>query len=178
MELQAHISGQVTNQAGSQLPGLAQPNGNALPTQIPNLGGIPDAARKHMQEKIYDMLLQRRQHPIAEHNRLKDFAKRLEESLLKSAPSKVEHLNLETLENRLKDCIKRLSTNNHNRQYLQTLSSSPVCTMIPTPGMSHAVNSSKASTSSVEVSMNASSGRNNISSINSGKMYLPRSLLG
>ncbi|KAK4269630.1 hypothetical protein QN277_022761 [Acacia crassicarpa] len=209
MELQAHISGQVTNQAGSQLPGLAQPNGNALPpqipnlggiqvtnqsgsqlpglaqpngnvlpTQIPNLGGIPDAAHKHMQEKIYDMLLQWWRHPVAEHNRLKDYAKRLEESLLKSAPSKEEHLNMETLENRLKDCIKRLSANNHNRQYPQTVSSSPVCTMIPTPGMSHVVNSSKASTSSVEVSMNASSGRNSISSINSGNMYLPRSLHG
>ncbi|KAK4269632.1 hypothetical protein QN277_022763 [Acacia crassicarpa] len=98
MQLQAHISGQLPNQAGSQLPGLAQTNDNALPTQIPNLGGIPDAefngARKHMQEKIYDMLLQRLQHPVAEHNKLKykDFAKRLEESLLKSAPSKEEHL--------------------------------------------------------------------------------------
>lgn len=40
MVLQAHVSGQMPSQAGSQLPGLTQPNVNALP-QMTNLGGIP-----------------------------------------------------------------------------------------------------------------------------------------
>lgn len=44
MKLQAHIpgqiSGQVPNQAGSQLPGLTQLNGNALTPQMPALGGV------------------------------------------------------------------------------------------------------------------------------------------
>ncbi|XP_028759098.1 histone acetyltransferase HAC1 isoform X2 [Neltuma alba] len=192
MELQAHISGQVPNQAGSQLPGLAQTNGNALPPQIPNLGGIPRStintdpeflrARFLMQEKINDMLLQRQPHPVTENNRrrCRDFAKRLEEGMLRSARSKEEHLNMETLESRLMNCIKRSSASNHNQQYPQTVSSSQVGTMIPTPGMSHVVSSSMASTPSVEVPMIASSGYNSMpsSSINSGNMYLHGNLHG
>lgn len=66
MKLQAHItgqmSGQVPNQAGSQLPGLTQPNRNALPPQMPNLGCVPRSTinmdpeflrvRMFMQEKM------------------------------------------------------------------------------------------------------------------------------
>lgn len=43
MNVQTHtsgpISGQVPNQAGSQMPVLSQHNGNALAPQIQNLGG-------------------------------------------------------------------------------------------------------------------------------------------
>lgn len=34
------MSGQIPNQAGSQLSGLTQLNGNALPHQMPPLGGV------------------------------------------------------------------------------------------------------------------------------------------
>lgn len=41
--MQAHISGQISgqvpNQAGTQLPVLPQQNGNAIPPQVQNLGG-------------------------------------------------------------------------------------------------------------------------------------------
>lgn len=65
MHLQAHmsgqISGQVPNQDGSQLPGLPQQNGNSLPSQIQNFGGLrstchtdPDFAmvREYMRKKM------------------------------------------------------------------------------------------------------------------------------
>jgi len=43
MNQQADVNGQVPNQAGSQLPGQTQLNGNgnvnALPSQMPSLGG-------------------------------------------------------------------------------------------------------------------------------------------
>lgn len=65
MNAQAHmsgqISGQVPNQAGSQLPVLPQHNGN-VPSQMQNVGGPPRAmssmdpelirARQFMQEKM------------------------------------------------------------------------------------------------------------------------------
>lgn len=45
MNVQAHISGQISgqvpNQAGTQLPVLPQQNGNAIPPQMQNLGGPP-----------------------------------------------------------------------------------------------------------------------------------------
>ena len=65
MNIQAHmsgqISGQVPNQAGSQLPGLPPQNGSSFPSQIQNLGAHrnignmdPDIvrARKRMQVKM------------------------------------------------------------------------------------------------------------------------------
>lgn len=39
MNVQAHMSGKVPNQAGAQLPVLPQQNGNPLPPQMQNLGG-------------------------------------------------------------------------------------------------------------------------------------------
>ncbi|KAF7843096.1 histone acetyltransferase HAC1-like [Senna tora] len=196
MKLQTHIpgqlSGQVPNQAASHLPGLSQPNGNAPPPQIPNLGGVPRPtinmdpeflrARSFMQEKIYDILLSRQQQPVPEHNRrkFKDLAKRLEEGMLKAALSKEEYMNLDTLESRLFNCIKRSSMNNHSQQYPQQFSSSPIGTMIPTPGMSHVVNSSMAVASSVDTSMIAATGCNSIAStsVNSGSMFATGGLHG
>lgn len=66
MNAQAHISGQISgqvpNQAGSQLSVLPQHNGSALPPQMQNVGGLPRAmshmdpellkARQFMQEKM------------------------------------------------------------------------------------------------------------------------------
>ncbi|XP_054780565.1 LOW QUALITY PROTEIN: histone acetyltransferase HAC1-like [Prosopis cineraria] len=186
MKLQAPIpgqmSGQVPNQSGSQLPGLTQPNRNAIP-QMPTLGGVPRStsnmdpeflrARLFIQEKIYDMLLQRQQLPVMEVQRrkFKDLAKRLEEGMLKAAPSKEEHLNLGTLESRLLNFSKSSSMNN-NQQYTQHTSSSSVGTMIPTPGMAH-VNSNMAVTSCVDASMIVAPGCNSMASpsVNSASMF-------
>jgi len=38
-DISGHISEQVPNQVGSQLPRQTQLNGNALPSQMPSLGG-------------------------------------------------------------------------------------------------------------------------------------------
>ncbi|KAJ1377629.1 histone acetyltransferase HAC1-like isoform X2, partial [Sesbania bispinosa] len=80
----------------------------------------------------------RYQHPIAEVHRrkVKDLAKRLEEGMLKAAISKEDYMNLDTLETRLSNVLRR-SSNNHNQQYPQLVSSSPIGTMIPTPGLSN-----------------------------------------
>lgn len=88
-------------------------------------------------------------------------------------------MNLDTLESRLLNYIKRSPMSNHNQQYPQLVSSSPVGTMIPTPGMSH-LNSSMVVTSSVDASMNAGGGCNNIASqsVNNGGMFLTGSLQG
>lgn len=65
MNVQAHmsgqISGQIRNQAGTQLPGLPQQNGHPLSNQIQNLGdhgNTPNMgtefakARRFIQEKM------------------------------------------------------------------------------------------------------------------------------
>nr|KYP53841.1 Histone acetyltransferase HAC1 [Cajanus cajan] len=180
MKLQAHIpgemSGQVPNQAGSQLSGLAQLNGSALSHQMPPLGGVPRStinmdpellrARAFIQDKIFDMLLQRQQQPVTDLQRkkLKDLAKRLEEGMLKAALSKEDYMNLDTLESRLSNFLRRASMNNHNQQYPQLVNSSPIGTMIPTPGMSHVPNSSMMVASSMDASMISASGCNSIAS--------------
>ncbi|XP_028238683.1 histone acetyltransferase HAC1-like isoform X3 [Glycine soja] len=161
MKLQAHIpgemSGQVPNQAGSQLSGLTQLNGNALTHQMPPLGGVPRStinmdpeflrARTFIQEKIFDMLLQRQQLPVTDVQRrkLKDLANRLEEGMLKAALSKEDYMNLDTLESRLSNFLRRASMNNHNQQYPQRVNSSPIGTMIPTPGLSNGYQQSSTS---------------------------------
>ncbi|XP_052177038.1 histone acetyltransferase HAC1-like [Diospyros lotus] len=173
MNLQAHmsgqISGQVPNQIGSQLPGLSQQNGSSISNQI---GGhrntlIMDIelakARRFMQEKIYEYLMQRQQGHEIQTNRILDIVRRLDDILLRNAASKEEYINLETLENRLHGLIKRLPMSNHNQQYPQVVnSSSSIGTMIPTPGMQHGGNSSMMVTSSMDTSLLAASGGNNI----------------
>ncbi|TKY47964.1 Histone acetyltransferase HAC1 [Spatholobus suberectus] len=191
MKLQAQIpekiSGQVPNQSGSQLPGLVQMNGNALP-QMPNLGVFPTMdpeflrARSFTLEKIYNILLQRYQHPVTEAHRrkVKDIAKRLEEGMLKTAISKEDYMNLDTLESRLSNFFRLSSMNNHNQQHPQLVTSSPIGTMIPTPGMSHVTNSTLITASSVDASMIAASGCNSIasSSVNSVSMLPAGGMLG
>lgn len=55
MNVQTHmsgqISGQVPNQAGTQMPVLPQHNGNSLPPQMQNLGG-PARAMSNMDPEI------------------------------------------------------------------------------------------------------------------------------
>ncbi|XP_048318363.1 histone acetyltransferase HAC1 isoform X2 [Ziziphus jujuba] len=141
--MSGHISGQVPNQAGNQLPVLPQQNGN-LPSQMQNLGGPrtfntdPDfvRARSFMQDKIYDILQQRQAQPIndLQKRRLRDMAKRLEEGLLKTALTKEDYMNPDTLESRLHNWIKRFSLNNQTQHYSQHVNSSPIGAMIPTPG--------------------------------------------
>lgn len=73
-------------------------------------------------------------------------------------------MNLDTLESRLHNLIKRAPQNNQSQQYPQLVnSSSPVGTMIPTPGMSHGGNSNMMVTSSVDASMINTGGTTSIS---------------
>lgn len=197
MKLQAHIpgqiSGQVPNQAGSQLPGLTQLNGNALPSQMPSLGGVSRSAinmdpelrraRAFIQEKICEMLLQRHQQPTTETQKIKikDLSKRLEEGMLKAAITKEDYMNLNTLESRLSNFLRRASMGNHSQPYPQLVSSSPIGTMIPTPGMSHGPNSNMVVASSIDASMISSSGCNNSivsTSFNSVNMLPAGGMLG
>ncbi|KAK6915248.1 Zinc finger, PHD-finger [Dillenia turbinata] len=67
-------------------------------------------------------------------------------------------MNLETLEVRLHEFIKRLFSSNQNQQYPPLAnSSSSIATMVPTPGMTHGGNSNLMGSSSVDTSMIPSS---------------------
>ncbi|KAL2493598.1 Histone acetyltransferase HAC12 [Forsythia ovata] len=120
MNLQAHPSGQISeqalNQAGTFLTGIPQQN-NALPSQMQNPSmhrGVQNMdpeymkARRFMTEKIIEFLMQRRQpsHEVPS-KKIWDLARRLEEGIFKSALSKEEYQNLATLESRLQFLIKR-----------------------------------------------------------------------
>lgn len=89
-------------------------------------------------------------------------------------------MNLDTLESRLSNFLRRASMNHHNQQYPQHVSSSPIGTMIPTPGMSHIPNSSMVAASSMDASMISSSGCNSIvsTSFNSVNMIPAGGMLG
>ena len=69
---------------------------------------------------------------------------------------------------------------NHNQQHPQLVSSSPIGTMIPTPGMSHVPNSSMMVASSMDASVISASGRNSIAStsFNSVNMLPAGGMLG
>lgn len=164
-DIPGHISGQVPNQAGSQLPGQTQLNVNALPAQMPSLGGSAInteflRARAFIRDRIYEMLLQRHAIPVSEmqKRRIKDLSKCLEEGLLKDSLSKEDYMNLDTLQSRLTNFLRQAAMCNHNKQNPQLVSSSPMCTMTSTPGMSHGSNSSMAVASSTDASMIFSSG--------------------
>ena len=69
--------------------------------------------------------------------------------------------------------IKRLPMSNHNQQYPQLVnSSSPIGTMIPTPGIPHSGNASIMVTSSADTSMIAAGGGKSMASgtVNTGSM--------
>ncbi|KAL6272461.1 hypothetical protein ACE6H2_023153 [Prunus campanulata] len=164
MNVQAHmsgqISGQVPNQAGTQMPVLPQHNGNSLPT-----------LRSIMQEKIYQ-IIQQQQHPQRmSDTKLREIVKKLDEGLLRHAHTKDDYMNMETLESRLHNLIKR--PQNQRQQYQQlVISSSPFGTMIPTPSMSHNGNSNMMVTSSVDASMNTRRGSTSIAptTVNTGNL--------
>ncbi|KAL5974250.1 hypothetical protein ACLOJK_030914 [Asimina triloba] len=177
MHVQTHmsgqISGQVPNQSGPQLSGLAQQNGSSLPSQMPSFGAMRNSgsrdpemalARKYMGEKIFQ-LFQRQHLPHQWQLRLQELVKRVEESLYRSASSKrlsfecywsfdlaaylEEYMNMETLEHRLQTLIKNIPSNNQNQQ---------LPTMIPTPGMPQNSNSNSVVTSGENFSNPMSTG--------------------
>ncbi|CAI0442024.1 unnamed protein product [Linum tenue] len=187
MNVQAHVSGQISGQVPNQ---LAQQNGNSLPpAQMQGLsvpgGGVAAAshmyvdnelnrARIFIREKIFVIITQRHQLVSEAHKqKFRDIARRLEEGLFKQALSKVEeYTDLGTLEYRLGTLLKRTSLNSQSQRHAQIVnSSSSVGTMIPTPGISHSGNSNLM-TSSVDPMMISSSGSDSIAptSVSSGSM--------
>ncbi|XP_057536009.1 histone acetyltransferase HAC1-like isoform X2 [Amaranthus tricolor] len=183
------ISGQVPNQASNQLPGIPQQNGNTFYTQVQNLVGQSNPSvmdpevlkiRRMMQDRIYQILMQKQpQSNDIFSKKLQELSKRLEEGLFKSAPTKEEYMNLSTLESRLQTIIKRIPQSNHAPQPSQFMhSSTPVGTMIPTPGMQqqHNVNSNVMASSTVDPSnMITSSGSGMSSSIPGTGGFMPNS---
>jgi E1A/CREB-binding protein len=152
MNLQTHIprqtAGQVSNQAGTSLSVLPQENDN---TQIQNFAGLRASsileARRLVQAKIYEIIMQKQQ-PGRElpQRKIYDIVKRLEEALFKTATTKDEYMNLDTLEARLQFLVKRQPFGNQNQQFVRSSSSSSISTMIPTPGMPQNANSSSSAT--------------------------------
>ncbi|KAL6345840.1 hypothetical protein AAG906_017598 [Vitis piasezkii] len=186
--MSGQMSGQVSNQAGSQLPGLPQQNGSSLPSQIQNLGAHrntgnmePDIARawKNMQVKIYEYITQRQSSPHdLQPKRVEDIVRRLDDVLFRSVATKEDYANPDTLESRLHGLIKGLLLSNHNQQFPQAVnSSSAINTMIPTPGMSQSGNSNLMVTSSVDTSIIAVSASNSIAPTiaNTGSLLPPGS---
>ncbi|KZV31375.1 hypothetical protein F511_05479 [Dorcoceras hygrometricum] len=177
-----NITGQIPNQACNPLPGPTQQNGSDLHIQTQNpsihqsaLHGNSEflRARKYMQTKIYEILMQRRRHsPELSSKKIIDIVKRLEEGLFRSALSKEEYLNMATLENRMHALIKRPSMNNDNRQLLRPGSSLPVGIMIPTPGLPQTRNSTLTSMS-VDSSVVLNNGSNTVvsSTFNNGSFF-------
>ena len=151
------MSGQVPNQAGSQLRGLPQQNGSSLPSQIQNLDAHRNT-RKSMQRKIYEYIIQRQSSPHdLQPKKVADIVRRLDDVLFRShLPTKEDYANLDTLESRLHDFIPSLKGPpliSHNQQFPQVVnSSSAMSTMIPTPGMSNLMVTSSADTSMIAAS--------------------------
>ncbi|MFQ6659376.1 hypothetical protein Gotur_028296 [Gossypium turneri] len=195
MNVQAHMSGQISGQVPNQ-GGLPQQNGNPLqPSQMQNLGvaggvGVSGVVgtggphntlnmdtdlmriREFMRGKITEILKLRNQHPITEASMMKfrDFARRLEEGLFKIARTKEDYANLNTLEQRLQILIKG-SRNVHNQRHPQLVNSASaaVGTMIPTPGMSHSGNPSMVA-SSIDTSMIAVNASIAPTTVNTGNL--------
>ncbi|KAI5563570.1 hypothetical protein BDE02_14G000300 [Populus trichocarpa] len=182
MNVQAHLSGQVSNQLPPQQNGNQQMQNLAASANAPaNMYSIdPELrrARNYIHQKIFEIIMRRHSQPVDDTQKLKfkGIAKRLEEGLFKAAQTKEDYLNLNTLESRLSSLIKRSSTNSHNQRHPQLVnSSSSIGTMIPTPGMSNSGNSNMM-TSSVDTMMITSSGCDTIAppAVNTGSL-LPSS---
>lgn len=158
MHAPAHVSGQVSGEAGGQLPGLAQQNGGSLPSQASNIGALrkpwhADSDLRAARLYISRSILQRLQHrplPPDWQQQLPELTRRLEERLLRDAVSKEEYMDLNTLDIRIKALTMRIlpGTRNQNNGFLGPPSMGTVGTMIPTPGMSNTgnVNSMVAAT--------------------------------
>ncbi|XP_074296793.1 histone acetyltransferase HAC1-like [Silene latifolia] len=144
--MSGQFSGQVPNQAANQLPGLLEQNGNSFHTQVQNFNGQNNPSvmdtevlriRRFMRDKIYETLMLRQSQPNeAFSKRCQDITKRLEEGLFKSATTKEEYMNMNTLETRLQVLVKRPTPINHAPQHSQFINATiPGATMMPTPGM-------------------------------------------
>ncbi|XP_071703402.1 histone acetyltransferase HAC1-like isoform X2 [Rutidosis leptorrhynchoides] len=154
MNLQTQMGGQyprqVSNQAGNSMSSIPQQqnimqNNESSHAPLSVEHGFANA-RRFIQEKIYEFLMQRQQTRDIAPKNLMDIVRRLEEGLFKSAITKEEYLNLETLENRLHVMIKRLPFSNQNQRYQQQFNpSDPLGTMIPTPGVPQSGNNMMSS---------------------------------
>ncbi|KAK9054276.1 hypothetical protein SSX86_025354 [Deinandra increscens subsp. villosa] len=151
MNLPTHMSGQfsgqVPNQSGTSLASvphqqnMMQSSGGQRNTLNTEPGMV--TFRRYIQERIYEFLMRRPQTQEFDPKKVIDIVRRLEEGLFKTATSKDEYMNLETLENRLLVLIKRIPFSNHNQQYQQQGNTSvPMGTMIPNPGMPQSGSSS------------------------------------
>ncbi|KAG5410315.1 hypothetical protein IGI04_006634 [Brassica rapa subsp. trilocularis] len=188
MNVQAHLSGQVSNQGN-----MSQQNGNSQMQNLVNGGGGGGGApglgpsrndndllrlRQGMRIKIFSILQQKQPSPADDASKAKymDVARRLEEGLFKIANSKEDYLNQSTLESRLASLIKGRHMNNYNQQRHANPSSAG--TMIPTPGLQHSGgNPNMMMTSSVDAAMD---GSNNITTtaMNTANMLNPGGMLG
>ena len=125
-----------------------------------------------MQRKIYEYIIQRQSSPHdLQLKRVADIVRRFDDVLFRSAATKEDYANLDTLESRLHDLIKGLPLITHNQQFPQAVnSSSAMSTMIQTPGMSDIGSSNLMVTSSVDTSMIAASACNSIAptTVNTG----------
>ncbi|KAL7086656.1 hypothetical protein ACP275_13G014600 [Erythranthe tilingii] len=124
------------------VPGLPQQAGDPVTTQMhnPENGGT----RKYMQLKILEFLLNcRQQTREVPKKKMEDLVRRLEEGLYKTATTKDEYLNLETLGSRLAILIEPLTTSQPNY-------SASTSTMIPTPEFQEIGSSSFVGSSSMD----------------------------
>lgn len=157
MHAQALVPGQVSGEAGGQLPGLAQQNGGSLSSQASNIGALRKtwhvdsdlhSARAFISQRILQLLQQRPLLPDCQ--QLPEITRRLEDRLFREAVSKEEYMDFNTLDRRLKALIMRISPGirNQNNGFGGASSMGTVGTMIPTPGMSNTgnVNSMGAAT--------------------------------
>ncbi|GJV56945.1 histone acetyltransferase HAC1-like protein isoform X1 [Tanacetum coccineum] len=167
--MSGQFSGQVPNQAGASLSGIPQQQ-----NMMQNPGGQRSTlnmesgfvkARRFIQERIYAFLMQRQQTQEIAQKKVMDIVKRLEEGLFKTATTKEEYMNLDTLETRLHILIKRLPLSNQNQQYQQQANTSvPMGTMIPNPGMPQSGNSNIMVPSSMDNSFVGAGGGNSMMS--------------
>nr|XP_043608531.1 histone acetyltransferase HAC1-like [Erigeron canadensis] len=173
MNLQAQIGGQyprqVSNQAGNSLPAMQQ-----QPNMMQNSDGTHVShntesgsinARHFIQDKIYEVLLQRQTGEMPPKNNIQDLLRRLEEGLYKTARTKEEYMNLGTLEARIHLLLRRTPPNNQNRQYQQQNNANVAMgTMLPTPGVAQSGNSNLMVPSSTDNTLVGVNGGNNIMS--------------
>ncbi|KAK9726769.1 hypothetical protein RND81_05G235900 [Saponaria officinalis] len=111
--------------------------------------------RRFMKEKIYEILMQKQSQPTdAFIKKCQDVTRRLEEGLFRSAASKEEYMNMNTLEIRLQAVVKRPAPTNHPPQHSQFINNpTPAGTMIPTPGLQRNGNSSVIASTAVDTTM-------------------------
>ncbi|KAD2805823.1 hypothetical protein E3N88_39200 [Mikania micrantha] len=160
MNLPTHMSGQfsgqVPNQSGTSLSSVSHQQ-NVMQTsrgQRNTLNADTDfmTVRRYIQDRIYEFLMCRQTREL-EHKKVMDIVRRLEEGLFKTATTKEEYMNSETLEIRLHALIKCLPYSNHNQHQQQGNTSVPMGTMIPNPGMPQSGDSSIMVPSSMDATV-------------------------